>query len=657
MINAANAYYHRGVRSNALGPSITLAMPNRLHAKILRTGNHHLLLADLLVIVTAPFVALALRVENPGEFVLYLHATLVLSCLRLIWYLLIFHFAGLYNRYWRYASVDEIMALASASILAWVVGVIVFFALLEPLGVLPPGFPRSIPVIDGAFTLLGVGMSRLALRMAFGPGARREKGGKVQRVLVAGAGVAGSLTVKELKGEAGIGIEPVAFVDDDPHKQGLSIHGVPVLGSLGEIAGIVKEQNIDEVFVAMPSAPGRVVRKVFEACMGAGVRVKTMPGLFEILGGTAGGTAIRDIDIDDILRRGVVTSDFESVRHLLNGRRLLVTGAGDSIGAELCRQILHCGPSEVVLVEMGENYLFAIDAELRKMCRDSGIGTAIRAVVADIRDRARMDEVFRTSRPQIVYHAAAHKHVGLMEQNISEAVMNNVLGTKTMVDLAVAHNLERFVLISSDKAVNPSTVMGATKRVAELLVLDAAVRTNVIFVTVRFGNVLESRGSVVPIFKDQIAMGGPVTVTSPDATRFFMTISEAVQLVLHAGTMGAGGEVFILDMGEPVRIVDLARDLIQLSGYEAGKDIEIVFTGLRQGEKLHEELFRESERIERSAHAKIFVTRNMQPPSGGEVGRLAEDVATLIASAHNGNEADVRDLLRQIVPDFIPAVS
>ncbi len=658
MNDAANAYHYRVVRSNALRPCrlSVLKMPNRLYAIILRMGNRHLLLADFLVIMAAPFVALALRVEHPGEFVLYLHAALVLSCASLIWYLLIFYSAGLYNRYWRYASVDEILVLVSASILAWVVGVLVFFVLLEPLGVLPPGFPRSIPIIDGAFTMLGVSMPRLALRIAFGLGARRERAGKVQRVLVAGAGVAGSRIVKELKRQVEIGIEPVAFVDDDPRKHGLSIHGVSVLGGLGEIAGVMKEKNIDQVVVAMPSAPGRVVRSVFEACRGAGVPVKTVPGLFEILGGTAGVTDIREIEIDDLLRRGVVTWNFETVRHLLKGMRLLVTGAGGSIGAELCRQILRCGPSELVLVDLGENYLFGIDAELRKMCSNSGIGTALRPVVADIRDRQHMDKVFRTSRPQIVYHAAAHKHVGLMEQNIAEAVTNNVLGTKTMVDLAVAHNLERFVFISTDKAVNPSSVMGATKRVGELLVLDAAMRTKRVFVSVRFGNVLGSHGSVVPIFKRQIAMGGPVTVTSPDATRFFMTIPEAVHLVLQAGTMGAGGDVFILDMREPVRIVDLAKDLIRLSGYEAGKDIDIVYTGLKPGEKLHEELFCESERIERSANAKIFVSQNMHPVSGAEVGRLAENVASLIATARNGNEADLRDLLRKIVPESSPAL-
>jgi FlaA1/EpsC-like NDP-sugar epimerase len=631
-------------------------MPRRLYAVIARTGNRHLLLADIVVILAAPLLALALRVENPGEFALYLRAALALSCLRLVWYLLVFYFSGLYNRYWRYASVDEIIALASASILAWAVGVVLFFALLEPLGVIPPGFPRSIPVIDGALTMLGVGMLRMALRIAFGMGSRRDKGVRVRRILVAGAGAAGSHTVKELKAQEALAYDPVAFVDDDPLKQGLAIHGVPVLGSLGEIAAVAREQNVDEVFVAMPSAPGRVVRGVIEACGVAGVRVKTLPGLFEILGGTAAVTAVREVEIDDLLRRGVVTSDFEIVRPLLAGKRLLVTGAGGSIGAELCRQILRCSPSELVLLELSENNLFSIDSELRAVGGDAVPGTVIRPVVADIRHAERMDEVFRAHRPQIVYHAAAHKHVGLMEQNLSEAVTNNVLGTKTMVDLAVAHGLERFVLISSDKAVNPSTIMGATKRVAELMVLDAAARTKKIFVTVRFGNVLGSRGSVVPIFKRQIAMGGPVTVTNPEATRFFMTIPEAVQLVLQAGTMGTGGEVFILDMGEPVRIIDLARDLIRLSGNEEGKDIDIVYTGLKPGEKMHEELFLESEKIGRSDHPKIFVSRSPLPPQGAETSRLDDEIAALIASAHRGDEPGVRALLRRIVPESSSAL-
>ena len=625
-------------------------MPNRLYAIILRTGNKHLLLADLFVILAAPLLALALRVENPGEFALYLRAALVLSCLRLVWYLLVFYFAGLYSRYWRYASVDEIIALVSASILAWGVGLIVFFAILEPFGILPPGFPRSVPLIDGALTMLGVGVLRLSLRIAFGLGTRREKGVKVQRVLVAGAGIAGSQTVKELVSQSALGIEPVAFVDDDRNKQGLSIHGVPVLGRLSDIASVVKEQSVDEVFVAMPSAPGKTVRNVIEACREARVSVKTLPGLFEILAGTAGTTTIREVEIDDLLRRGVVTSEFETIGGLLQGKRLLVTGAGGSIGSELCRQILRCGPSELVLLEQGENYLFEIDAELRKICSDSNLGTGVRPVVADIRDRARMDEILRTSRPEIIYHAAAHKHVGLMEQNIAEAVTNNVLGTKTMLDLAVAHGLERFVLVSSDKAVNPSTVMGATKRIAELLVLDAVARTGSAFVTVRFGNVLGSRGSVVPIFKHQIAIGGPVTVTSPEATRFFMTIPEAVQLVLQAGTMGEGGEVFILDMGEPVRILDLARDLIRLSGHEEGKDIEIVFSGLKPGEKVHEELFLESERIERSTHPKIFVSRNRLAEVGEDLRLLGEHITALMAAARRGNDTEMRDCIRQILP-------
>ena len=659
IVNAAEIFYFSlGVYDGRFLTNLYggAGMANRLYAIILRTGNRHLLLADILVIIAAPVAALALRVENPEEFALFLRATLALSCLRLAWYLPSFYFSGLYTRYWRYASVDEIISLASACILAWAVGAVVFFALLEPFGLLTQGFPRSIPVIDGALTLLGIGGLRLGVRIGSGIGPRRGKGEKKLRVLVAGAGAAGSLAVKELRGNAGLGIEPVAFVDDDKRKLGLSIHGVPVLGPLAEIAGVVREQNIDEVVVAMPSAPGRAVRGVIESCGAAGVRVRTLPGLFEILGGSAAVTAVRDVEIDDLLRRGVVTSELNTVRRLLKEKRLLVTGAGGSIGAELCRQILRCGPSELVLLELSENNLFAADADLRKMCRDAGIAAAIHPVVADVRDRERMDSVFRVFGPQIVYHAAAHKHVGLMEQNITEAVTNNVLGTKTIADLAVAHRLERFVLISSDKAVNPTTVMGATKRVAELLVLDAAARTGRVFVTVRFGNVLGSRGSVVPIFKRQIAAGGPVTVTSPDATRFFMTIPEAVQLVLQAGTMGEGGEVFILDMGEPVRIVDLARDLIRLSGREEGSDIAIVYSGLQPGEKLHEELFLASEKVQRSAHPKIFVSRNARSAPGEESSRLPDDIASLLSAAGRGNESDLRDILRRIVPESSPAL-
>ncbi|HUI08964.1 MAG TPA: nucleoside-diphosphate sugar epimerase/dehydratase [Bacteroidota bacterium] len=616
----------------------------------LRVGNIHLLAIDVVVILLSPVAALALRVENTGEFRLYLNTALSLAALRLTWYLLIFQLSGLYARYWRYASVDEVVALASAAIKGWVAGIIAFFVILEPFGLVSPGFPRSIPVIDGAFTLLGVGMSRLALRMMSDFSLPRREGGKVKRILIAGAGAAGMKGVRELRGRADLGFDPVAFVDDDPGKQGHSIVGVPVRGTLADIARVVRDSRIDEVVVAMPSAPGKVIRNVREACVAAGVPVKTTPGLLEILSGSAGVAAIRDIEIDDLLRRGVVQTDIEDVRGQLKGTRILVTGAGGSIGSELCRQIVRCAPAELVVLEMGENPLLAIESELRKICADTGGPTAVRPVVADIRDRVRMGEVFREYAPRILYHAAAHKHVGLMEENTAEAVTNNVLGTRTLVDLALEHGLDRFVMISSDKAVNPTSVMGATKRVAELLVREAALGAGRAFVTVRFGNVLGSRGSVVPIFKNQIAMGGPVTVTDPEATRYFMTIPEAVQLVLQAASMGTGGEVFILDMGEPVKIAELARELIRLSGFEEGRDIAIAYTGLRPGEKLHEELFYDTEHVERSAHAKILVSR--VPRGAGSSPDLRSDVAALVSVAQSGDAHAVRGILRKIVPGF-----
>ena len=633
-------------------------MTRRLGRLTLRVGNIHLLAIDVVVIVLSPVAALALRVENAAEFRLYLAPAFQLAALRLVWYLLIFHFSGIYARYWRYASVDEVVALASAAIKGWVAGLVVFFLVLEPSGFLAPGFPRSIPVIDGAFTLLGVGMSRLALRMMsdFAFPHRGEE--KVKRILIAGAGAAGMKGVRELRARPDLGFHPVAFVDDDPQKQQHSIVGVPVRGRLDDIGRVVRDHRIDEVVVAMPSAPGKVIRHVREACVAAGIPVKTIPGLIEILSGSASVAAIRDIDIDDLLRRGVVETDIEGVRAQLKGARILVTGAGGSIGSELCRQIAGCAPAELVVLEMGENPLLSVDTELRKIC--AGGPTAVRPVVADIRDRVRMAEVFRAHGPRILYHAAAHKHVGLMEENTAEAVTNNVLGTRTLLDLALEHGLDRFVMISSDKAVNPTSVMGATKRVAELMVREAALMTGRAFVTVRFGNVLGSHGSVVPIFKNQIAMGGPVTVTHPEVTRYFMTIPEAVQLVLQAASMGTGGEVFILDMGEPVRIVDVARDLIRLSGFEEGKDIAIAFTGLKPGEKLHEELFYDAEHVERSAHRKILVSR---PGGGGErragagapgpgVSALRADVAALISSAQTGDARGARAILRKIVPEF-----
>jgi FlaA1/EpsC-like NDP-sugar epimerase len=376
-------------------------------------------------------------------------------------------------------------------------------------------------------------------------------------------------------------------------------------------------------------------------CQEANIPVKTVPGIFELLDGSVTVNQLRPVDIADLLRREPVETDKTQVAELLRGKRVLVTGAGGSIGSELCRQIAHCEPARLILLGHGENSLFQISNEL---CHGYP-RLLLQTIVADIRDGERLTTIFEREQPQVVFHAAAHKHVPMMEANIEDAVTNNVLGTRNVLDVAAQTGVTHFVLISTDKAVNPTSVMGSTKRVGELLVQQAAVKTGRSFVAVRFGNVLGSRGSVVPLFKEQIARGGPVTVTHPEIRRYFMTIPEAVQLVVQAAALGKGGEIFVLDMGEPVKIVDMARELIHLSGLEEGKDIDIEFTGLRPGEKLFEELFLSEEDYERTQHSKIFISRNIQSVDSSRLDAL-------IAAARRGASGEVCQLLHQIVPEY-----
>ena len=452
---------------------------------------------------------------------------------------------------------------------------------------LNPGVPRSIPLIAILITLAFIAGPRLALRLWSQSSRRSTKASTappvMQRVLIAGAGEAGALILRELRANPQTGLIPVGFVDDDPHKQGMLIQRVRVLGGCESIPSLVREHRIDQVIIAMPSASGSAVREIVDICEQAGVRARIIPGMYELLSGAASIGQLRDVQIEDLLRREPVHTDTAQVAALIRGRRVLVTGAGGSIGSELCRQIVRCEPAELILLGHGENSIFEIANELGAGVRSRESGgrsqgaarithhvSRITPVIADIRDADRLAAVFAAHRPEIVFHAAAHKHVPLMEDNVEDAVTNNVLGTRRLVEASIAAGVEHFVLVSTDKAVNPSSVMGATKRVAELIVQEAAQRTGRAFVVVRFGNVLGSRGSVVPFFQQQIAAGGPVTVTHPEVKRYFMTIPEAVQLVLQAAALGCGGEIFVLDMGEPVRIADLARDLIRLSGSGAG---------------------------------------------------------------------------------------
>jgi FlaA1/EpsC-like NDP-sugar epimerase len=517
--------------------------------------------------------------------------------------------------------------------------------------------PRSIPFIDGMLVVLAVGLTRFSVRTADLYLQRGRPGMVTQRVLIVGAGEAGAMIAREMRANPQLGLDPIAFVDDDPDKQGTRIRNLPVLGDRHALPELVAQHRIDQVIIAMPTAPGKAIRDVLAICEQAGAPAKTMPGMYELLGGHISVNQLRDVQIEDLLRREPVHTDIAAVQALLRGRRVLVTGGGGSIGAELCRQIMRCQPEKLVIVGHGENSVFEIAQELarreaggspRGPARTGG-ATKIAPVIADIRFASRLMGVFSEHQPQIVFHAAAHKHVPLMEENPGEAITNNVLGTRNVLQAALGCGVERFVMISTDKAVNPTSIMGASKRVAELLVHQAAEESGRPYVAVRFGNVLGSRGSVVLTFKQQIAAGGPVTVTDPAMTRYFMTIPEAVQLVLQAAVIGQAGETFVLDMGDPVRIVDLARDLIDLSGMEEGRDIDIVFTGLRPGEKLHEELFAGSERHQRTAHEKIFVSANSHELAPD---RLEQAVQDLAAAAAQEDEAAIRCWLMALIPEF-----
>ncbi|MFN8536640.1 MAG: nucleoside-diphosphate sugar epimerase/dehydratase [Thermomicrobiales bacterium] len=621
-----------------------------------RLRNRHFLIGDLLLLPVAVLAAYFLRLDGvqvsrqvywQGFLAFTLLVTLLTPC--------IFWRFGVYSRYWRYASVEEIQLLvltvSAATLLAsgltWLILTLI------------PGyhvFPRSIPFIFELLAVPATALPRIGVRLLAGYTRRVIRTAR-PRVLVMGAGDAGVMVARELRRPQS-GHEAVGFLDDDPQKRGVRILGLPVLGDRRDLARIVEQLGIDRVIIAIPSAPGPVIREIADLCEAAGVGVKIVPGLGELLDGTINLGQLRDIQVEDLLRRAPVQIDTAAVGELVRGKRVLVTGAGGSIGSELCRQIVRHAPAELILLGHGENSIFEIHQELRDLASNPLAGgkagdarPAITPIIADVRFADRLKALFLDHRPDIVFHAAAHKHVPLMEANPAEAITNNVLGTRNVLDAALAADTPRLVLISTDKAVNPTTIMGASKRVAELLVHRAARQTWRAFVAVRFGNVLGSRGSVLPTFKRQVAAGGPLTVTHPDMTRYFMTIPEAVQLVLQAAVLGRGGEVFVLDMGEPVKIVDLARDVIELSGLEPGRDIQIAFTGLRPGEKLYEELFDPDENYGRTRHAKIFTANNADRfvPL-----HLDDAVARLRAAAHAHDRAAIVAELLDLVPGFQP---
>jgi FlaA1/EpsC-like NDP-sugar epimerase len=555
----------------------------------------------------------------------------------------VFYALGLYRRLWSHTGLKDLEALVRTAAVSAAACAILGAIVLPASGLTELRVPYSVLFVDAGLTLYALAIPRvLAKELARRGVARRQR--DARRALVAGAGVAGQLIVDELHTNPQLALVPVGFVDDDRSKHGHRLRDVPILGSLDDIAALVARHRIDEVIIAMPSAPGTVVRRVVQEAQAAGVRARTMPGMFDIIAGRVDVSVLREVRIEDLLRRAPVQSDLPAIRSLVSDRTVLVTGGGGSIGAELCRQLAALDPARLVLVGHGENSIFEIQNELRRHRPELRMTCAI----ADVRDGDRIRRIFDDVRPYAVFHAAAHKHVPLMEDNVVEAVTNNVLGTRNVVHAAAASGAAHFVFISTDKAVRPSSVMGASKRAAELVVQQAAAECGRAFVAVRFGNVLGSRGSVVPTFLRQIRAGGPVTITHPEMRRFFMTIPEAVQLVLQAASLGAGGEVFVLDMGEPVRILDLATDLIRLSGLEPGADIEVRCTGVRAGEKLYEEMFFDEENATPTSHPKVLRARNTALPAGA-----AARIETLIASAVAGSsDRELRALLRRVVPDF-----
>ncbi len=553
---------------------------------------------------------------------------------------IVFRLWALDRGWWRFVSIHDVGRLAAGNL----VGSVLSFALIRLLA--PGGFPRSLYLLDLIICFLAITGVRVSTRIVLESLAELRHPGSDKRTLICGAGAAGLTLLREIRSNASLHYRVYGFIDDNPKKRAAVMQGIPVLGPASELASLVSRHRIEEILIALPSATGAQMTSILRLCHAAGVRCRTIPGLAEIIEGRALAKQIRDVAVEDLLGRSPVHLDESALRRKLQGQVALVTGAAGSIGAELCRQIARFSPAAIVGFEIAETALFYLEREMSQAFP----AVPFHAEIGSVQNPSRLDEVFRLHRPAIVYHAAAYKHVPMMEAHVFEAFENNVDGTWNTALAAAEHGVEDFVLISSDKAVRPASVMGATKRLAELLVLSLQNgRTR--YVAVRFGNVLGSSGSVIPVFKQQIAAGGPLTVTHPEMRRFFMTIPEACLLVLQASTMGHGGEVFVLDMGEPVRILDLARNLILLSGLRPDLDIRIEFTGIRPGEKLYEELSTILEDTLPTSHEKIRIFAGNGLPEQRMSAYLAllreicaaRDLARLIVS------------LKDIIPDYNPS--
>lgn len=574
---------------------------------------------------------------------------------------------GLFKQYrgwWRYVSISDLVGIFRASIISTLIIVPLWFGSLYLRGFieqpLTPQEPQQTKLVlqllrnisevpQGVFmadlfgTFLLLGGLRMVIRLYYEE-FRTVEAGRLKRFLIVGAGNTGESLLREIHRMSVAQYEVIGFIDDDQSKQGIDIHGIPVLGTVEQLPRICAERNIEEIAIAMPSATHQQLRRVIQVCEGTKIRFRTVPSMMDIASGKYRVSQIRDVDINDLLGREAVQLDVALIESFAKNKVVLVTGAGGSIGSEMCRQLCNFNPKLLLLLEQAENPLFYIEQELHQKFP----AVSIKALICNITDGTRVKEIFEDYKPEVVIHAAAHKHVPLMELNSPEAIKNNVVGTQNVADAADEFGTTSLVMISTDKAVNPTSIMGSSKRIAEMYIQDLSRTSRTRLVTVRFGNVLGSDGSVVPIFKKQIAQGGPVTITHPEMKRYFMTIPEASQLVLQAASMGKGGEIFVLDMGEPVKIVDLARELITLSGFRPGEDIEMVFTGLRPGEKLFEELSIEGEDMIRTSHPKIRIWKNI--PMDRE--KLRAGINELIAIAKTQSYRQIVGKIKELVPEY-----
>ena len=559
---------------------------------------------------------------------------------------------GLFKQYrgwWRYVGISDLLGIFGASLVSTFIIVVLWFVIGNIPAVrigLPSGLERpaeGVCIADMFATVFMLGGLRIIIRLYFEE-FRTAEAGRLKRFLIVGAGNAGEALLREVLRMPVTQYDVVGLIDDDSAKQGTHIHGIPILGTVEQLSEICEEHKIEEIAIAMPSASPQQLRRVIQVCEGAKIRFRTVPSITDIASGKLRVSQIRDVDINDLLGREAVKLDTDLIEAFARNKIILVTGAGGSIGSEMCRQLCNFKPKLLLLIEQAENPLFEIERELRKQFPV----VRIEAIICNITDKSRVNKVFKEYKPQVVIHAAAHKHVPLMELNAGEAIKNNIVGTQIVADAADNYDATNFIMISTDKAVNPTSIMGSSKRIAEMYVQDLSTTSKTHFVTVRFGNVLGSDGSVVPIFKKQIAEGGPVTITDPKMKRYFMTIPEASQLILQAAAMGKGGEIFVLDMGKPIEITELAKTLITLSGFRPGEDIKMVFTGPRPGEKLFEELSIEGEDMQRTRHPKISIWKNI--PMDRD--RLRVGIDRLAAIAKTQTYDEIIRKIKELVPEY-----